>query len=376
LAALEFAHFHLRRIARFMPSSGTPARASKSKPPSRIRRGAARSSNSRPAGDGVWVGFDLGGTKMLAVVYDERFQPLARIRKKTKAHEGVKPGIDRIIEMIRAALEEAAVTPDRVKGVGIGCPGPLDVKRGVILDAPNLGWRQVPLRAVLGKALAVPVVVANDVDAGVYGEYRFGAAKDARCVVGIFPGTGVGGGMVLDGRIYTGTTRTCVEVGHIQVKPGGALCGCGHHGCLETVASRLAVAAAAAQAAQRGQAPNLMKAAGTDLAEIRSGVLAEAIQAGDAVVERIVRESAEHIGTAVASVVHLLAPDVVVLGGGLVGAMPKLYVDTVTQAAQSRVLPAYAGTFRVVAAALDDDATALGAAAWARENVGQQAEAS
>jgi glucokinase len=229
---------------------------------------------------------------------------------------------------------------------------------------------------VLGKALGAPVVVANDVDAGVYGEYRFGAAKDARCVVGIFPGTGVGGGMVLDGRIYTGTTRTCVEVGHIQVKPGGALCGCGHHGCLETVASRLAVAAAAAQAAQRGQAPNLMKAAGTDLAEIRSGVLAEAIQAGDAVVERIVRESAEHIGTAVASVVHLLAPDVVVLGGGLVGAMPKLYVDTVTQAAQSRVLPAYAGTFRVVAAALDDDATALGAAAWARENVGQQAEAS
>lgn len=313
---------------------------------------------------------------MLTVVYDDEFQPLARIRKRTKSHEGAKFGLERIIGMIGAALGEAEITPDRVKGVGIGCPGPLDVKRGVILDAPNLGWQQVPIRAVLGKAIGAPVVVANDVDSGVYGEYRFGAAKNARCVLGVFPGTGIGGGMVYEGRIFSGATRTCVEVGHIQVMPGGPLCGCGHHGCLEAVASRLAVAAAAAQAAQRGQAPNLLEAAGTDLAKIRSGVLAAAIEAGDVVIERIVRDAATHIGTAVAGVVHLIAPDVVVLGGGLVEAMPKLYVETVTRAAQARVLPAYAGTFRVVAAALDDDATALGAAAWARENVAEQAEAS
>lgn len=313
---------------------------------------------------------------MLAVVYDERFQPLARIRKRTKAHEGAESGLARIVEMIRAALDEAAVTPDRVRGIGIGCPGPLDVNRGVILDAPNLGWKQIPLRAELGKALGAPVVIANDVDTGVYGEYRFGAAKNARCVLGVFPGTGIGGGMVYEGRIFSGATRTCVEVGHIQVMPGGPLCGCGHHGCLEAVASRLAVAAAAAQAAQRGQAPNLREAAGTDLAKIRSGVLAAAIEAGDKVIEQIVRDAARHIGTAVAGVVHLIAPDVIVLGGGLVEAMPKLYVETVTEAAQARVLPAYTDCFRVVAAALSDDATALGAAAWARENVGRQTEAS
>src|SRR5690606_17536070 len=139
--------------------------------------------------------------------------------------------------------------------------------------------------------------------------------RGARTVVGVFPGTGIGAGCVYDGRILAGAAISCMEIGHMQVVRGGKLCGCGRRGCLETEASRLAIAAEAAKAAYRGQAPNLMKLAGTDLSDIRSGTLAEAIKQGDKIIEQIVVDAAGWIGDAVASVVHLIAPDTVVLGG-------------------------------------------------------------
>jgi glucokinase len=318
---------------------------------------------------GRWVGFDLGGTKMLAGVFDAEFRRLGGKRRKTRGHEGVTAGLDRIVRTIADALKESDTNRSQLAGIGIGCPGPLDLDRGVILEAPNLGWENAPVKAHLEREFGCPVVIANDVDAGVYGEYRFGAGQGAHCVVGVFPGTGIGGGCVYEGRILRGRNSTCLEIGHVQVMPEGPLCGCGQQGCLEAVASRLAIAASAAQAAYRGQAPHLREIAGTDLANIRSGQLAAAIQAGDQIVETIVRKAASHVGTAVAGVVHLLAPDIVVLGGGLVEAMPKLYCDTVADAARRFALPSLRNSFEIRAAKLGDDAAVMGAAAWARREV-------
>ncbi|MEX1095268.1 MAG: ROK family protein, partial [Planctomycetales bacterium] len=314
-----------------------------------------------------WVGFDLGSTKMLATVFDADFRPLGRRRRKTRGHEGVDVGLKRIARTIREALDEAGVVPGQVSGIGLGCPGPIDPDRGVILDTPNLGWKDVPIRDLVRDEFGCDVVVINDVDAGLFGEYRFGAARGARCAVGIFPGTGIGGGCVYEGRILQGRGVTCMEIGHTYLAPPGGLSGVGRKGTLESVAGRLAIAAAAAQAAYRGEAPRLMQEAGTDLANVRSSVLAASIAAGDKAVERIVREAAEHIGTAVANVVHLLAPEIVVLGGGLIEALPELFVEVAGQTARRRVLPPYVDAFRVVAAELGDDAAVLGAAAWARE---------
>jgi glucokinase len=210
-----------------------------------------------------------------------------------------------------------------------------------------------------------PAVVLNDVDAGVYGEYRFGAAKGARTVIGVFPGTGIGGGCVYNGEIMHGKGKSCMEIGHVQVAGGGRLCGCGLRGCLEAEASRLAISADVALAAFRGEAPHLLAEAGTDLSNIRSNVLAKAIAAGDTVVEQIVRRAANRIGSAVAGVIHLLAPDCIVLGGGMVEAMPQLFVTTVAETANKHVMPSFQDSFKVVAAKLADDATTLGAAAWA-----------
>jgi glucokinase len=317
--------------------------------------------SSRP-----WVGFDLGGTKMMAAAFSQDFRLLGRRRRKTKGAEGAKAGLDRIVETIRDALEEGQVTDQRLAGIGVGCPGNVDLEKGIVIDSANLSWKNFHVREALEQEFKCPAVVLNDVDAGVYGEYRFGAGKGARCIVGVFPGTGIGGGCVYEGKVLRGKNISCFEIGHMQINPNGLPCGCGRIGCLETEASRLAISAAAAAAAFRGEAPHLLAAAGTDLANIRSSVLAEAIQAGDEVIERIVERAARLIGWAVGDVVNLLAPDVVVLGGGLVEAMPEIFLEEVEQSARQRAAPPFSKTFRVAAAKLGDDAVVRGAAAWAQ----------
>ena len=312
-----------------------------------------------------WVGFDLGGTKMMAAVFSPEFRLLGRRRRKTKGAEGPRAGVERIVQSIRDALEEGHIEVGSLAGIGVGCPGNIDLEKGIIIDSANLGWKNLQIRDALEKEFKCPAVVLNDVDAGVYGEYRFGAGKNARCLVGVFPGTGIGGGCIYEGQILRGKNVSCFEIGHVQVNPAGLPCGCGRIGCLETEASRLAISAACAMAAFRGEAPNLLAAAGTDLENIRSGTLAEAIKAGDTIVERIVERAARLIGSAVGDVVNLLAPDVVVLGGGLVEAMPEIFVEEVEAAARQRAAPPFAKTFKVAAAKLGDDAVVRGAAAWA-----------
>ncbi len=308
---------------------------------------------------------------MLAIVYDDNFEELSRERKKTKGFEGEEAGLDRIKNTIRKAMDEANVDDEDIAGIGIGCPGPIDMKRGVILEAPNLGWEKVQVRKSLEEEFDCPVSVVNDVDAGVYGEYLFGAAQDAFCVVGIFPGTGIGGGCVYDGKIFRGAKNTCMEIGHVPLVSDGQLDGCGNPGTVEAVASRLSIAGAAAQAAYRGQAPTLKKIAGTEVGAIRSGAIAQSIKGGDEAVKAIVQNAAEHLGMAIVSIVHLLSPDIVVMGGGLVEAMPELFVKEAQSVAKKRVLGSFKETFKVVAAQLGDDAAVQGAAAWTKKEASE-----
>lgn|GEM_PF-81536 len=331
-------------------------------------KGAEKSSDKAPGPDKVWVGFDLGGTKMMAVVFDEDYRVIGKKRRKTRDKD--KDGVhkERLADTIRMALQDANVDPSAIQGIGCGCPGPLDLKKGVILEAPNLGWKDVALRDYLSKEFSCPAEICNDVDAGVYGEYTVGAGRDARCVLGIFPGTGVGGGCVYEGKIFRGTRASCMEVGFLQMATEGPSAGVGPVGTLEALASRLAIAGEAAKAVYRGKAPHLAALAGTDLSDIRSGTLAKAIAAGDTVIEEIVCRAAEQIGRAIGSLVNVLAPDIVVIGGGLVEAMPKLYLASTAKGAKRNVLPALKDCYQIRVAELGDYSTAIGAAAWARKH--------
>jgi len=278
--------------------------------------------------------------------------------------------MDRVGTTIDRLLEECELSADRIAGIGIGCPGPIDLDKGRVTMAPNLGWDDVDVADFLKKRFACSAVVINDVDAGVFGEYKFGAAKGSRCVVGIFPGTGVGGGCVYQGRIFVGAGISCMEIGHTKISSGTRVSGYKVTGTVEAIASRLAIAAEASKAAYRGDAPHLFKKSGTDLAEIRSGALAESVEKGDKAIRELIEEAAETIGIAVVNIVHLLAPDKIVLGGGLVEAMEDLFVGTVSKAAKKNVMGAYKDRFEVVAAKLGDDAGVLGAAAWAKQEIG------
>lgn len=316
-----------------------------------------------------WIGFDLGGTKMLAVVYDDKFKQLGKARKKTKGSEGMEAGLKRINSVIEEALEDAKIEAKQVKGLGIGCPGPLNLKKKVIRTAPNLGWDDVPIGDSIEKEFGFPVTVANDVDAGVFGEYQFGAGKEKRCVVGIFPGTGIGGGCVYEGKLFRGANCSCMEIGHLSVLPGGSIDGANNHGSLESVASRLTIAGQSALAAYRGQAPKLLEKAGTDIADIRSGAISESVKKGDKAVKKIVEDACEYLAVSVAAVVHLLAPDVIVFGGGLIEAMPDVMLPEIQKQAQKKILPALRDVYEIVEAKLGDDAGVMGAAALAKQAV-------
>jgi len=301
---------------------------------------------------------------MLAVVFDESFEIISKKKRKTRGEEGSSVGLKRLGDAIQEALDQVEIKICQVSGIGIGAPGPLDLKKGILVNAPNLGWTRAPVRKVLESRFDIPVFVINDVDAGVYGEFRFGAAKEARTAVGIFPGTGIGGGGVFRGELIQGDRQSCMEIGHLVVQPGGSRCGCGQYGCLETVSSRLAISAAALVAAHRGKAPYLLEQSGGVLSEIRSGLLAQSIKEGDKAVENIVRRAASWIGIGVSTLVQLFAPDVVVLGGGLVEAMPELFLSEVEKSARKNVMSVYKNSFKLKVAELGDDAAVLGAASW------------
>lgn len=312
-------------------------------------------------------GFDLGGTKMLCVILDEKQNVIARKRRKTKGTEGAAAGVARIAELIRETFVESGFALNELGSIGIGCPGPVDMDNGVVNVAVNLGWKNVPLSAMLEEELNCPVSVLNDVDAGVFGEYSLGAAVGARSVAGIFPGTGIGGGFVYEGKILRGRRSSAMEIGHTKITSSSRTSGTEMTGTLESEASRLAIASECAKLAYRGEAPAMLKAAGTDISQIRSKVLAAAIRDGDKSVERVVRQAAQSVGFAVVNLVHMLCPEVIILGGGLVEALHEIYLEEVERTAKRNVLQCYSDMFEIRMAKLGDDAGAIGAAIWGRQ---------
>jgi len=221
---------------------------------------------------------------------------------------------------------------------------------------------------MLEDELDCPVSVLNDVDAGVFGEYSLGVAIGARSVAGIFPGTGIGGGFVYEGQILRGRRSSAMEIGHTKIATSGRSSGTEMTGTLESEASRLAIAAECAKLAYRGEAPSLLRAVGTDIAQIRSKVLAAAIREGDKSVEKVVRQSAQTVGYAVVNLVHMLCPEIILLGGGLVEALHEIYLEEVMQIAKNNVLPCYSEMYEIKMAKLGDDAGAMGAAVWGKQH--------
>ncbi len=311
------------------------------------------------------IGVDLGGTKILSVVFNEDLEVVGSVRMPTEGNKGAKEGMKRIWTAVQDALKEAEVHCDEIKALGIGCPGVVDSTKGILREASNLGWKKVNVGEYLSKRIERDVCVLNDVDAGTYAEYHMGAGKGARSVLGVFPGTGVGGGFVYDGKILRGKDVSCMEIGELRML-GSTLEGkMNEPVTLEGLCGRLAIASACVIEAMRGNAPTIQENAGADISRIKSGLIKKSIDAGEDSVLAIMKRSANYLGAGVASAIELLAPEVVVLGGGLVEKMPEIYLDGVSSAVSRYGSNSIARGVRFEVAEMGDLAVAVGAAAYA-----------
>jgi glucokinase len=313
-----------------------------------------------------WIGFDLGGTKMLASVLDANYTVLGSARKSTNGSDGAAKGRNKIVKAIQEAIEEAGVDPKGIQGIGIGCPGLVNPDKGILVFAPNLGWTNMALRKLLQNQFKCPIAVLNDVDAGTYGEYVLGAGKGARSLLGVFPGTGVGAGFVYNGQLVMGRAISAMELGNLLL-PGTHI-GSPVFGSvtLEDLTSRLALASQAGLACYRGQLPDLDKKTEGSLRNIRSKALANAFRSGEDAAMVMFRNSIRYLGMGVATVVNLLAPDRITLGGGLVEELPDLYLNLLKEEVERYAIPELARGIRYSLAKLGGQAVAAGAVAWLR----------
>lgn len=314
-----------------------------------------------------WIGFDLGGTKMLACVLDKDYRVLATARKSTNGSDGQLKGKKKILAAIDEAIILAGVDPQGLQGIGIGCPGLVNPEKGILINAPNLGWNNLGLTSLLKAAYKKPVAVLNDVDAGTFGEYKLGAGKGSRSLLGVFPGTGVGTGFVYDGKLIMGRSVSAMELGMIYFpgthlaspEPGTVL--------LEDLTSRLALASQAGVACYRGQLPELDRKTSGNLRDIRSKALAATVTRGEEAAQVMFKNSVRYLGMGVAAVVNLLAPDHITLGGGLVEELPTLYINMLRDEVARFALPGLSKGVKYSIAKLGGNAVAIGSVAWLRE---------
>jgi glucokinase len=276
------------------------------------------------------IGVDLGGTKIsVGAMPDDGSREIGVRSAPTRSEQGPEAVVDRIVEMIETviavAMAEEGVPRSAFAGVGVGAPGPLDQDRGVVVVAPNLGWRNLPLRALLADRVGLPAVLDNDANCATLGEAWIGAARGARYVLGLTLGTGIGGGLIVNGRLYHGASNVAGEVGHMTIETQGRRCACGNYGCLEAYASGPNIAQRAREAIEAGEASSLPDMVGGDLSLITAQHVYDANDRGDAVAREVVRETARFLGAGVANLLNVFNPDVVVLAGGVARAGPALF---------------------------------------------------
>lgn len=312
------------------------------------------------------IGVDFGGTKILAGIFDKNLQCLARSKVSTKSERGVEVVIERIAKCVREAVDEADLDLKQVRGIGIGAPGAVNQETGTVIFAPNLKWRDVPLKKELEKDLGVPVFLENDCNINTLGVYEVELKAKPKTAIGIFVGTGIGGGLIIDGQLYRGFNRTAGEIGHMVLEVEGPKCGCGNKGCFEALASRTAIFKRIQGAIKDGQKTILTEMLGEELNDLRSGDLRKAIRKGDKFVEKVIEEAAEYTGIAVGNFINIFNPEVVILGGGVIDALEGEMMSIIVETAKEYAMDGTAKGIEIIASKVGDDAGILGGAVLAR----------
>ena len=314
------------------------------------------------------IGVDLGGTNIVVGAMSADGKHHYAMRSiPTSAELGAEGVADRIVGLIEGViLDTIAQTKAQRRdfiGVGIGAPGPLDRDKGIVIVAPNLGWRNFPLRDRIGERLNLPATLDNDANCATVGEWWQGAAKGATNVVGMTIGTGIGGGIILDGKLFHGSSDVAGEIGHTTIDLNGRHCKCGNYGCLEAYASGPAIATRAREVLVREETASLLPSlVDGRLEAITAEIVYRAAQKGDAVASEIVRDTARYLGAGIANLLNILNADVVVVAGGVTQAGDALFVPLRAEVRRRAFRPAVDAT-QIVAGTLPGTAGVVGAVA-------------
>ena len=314
-----------------------------------------------------YIGVDLGGTKILAGVFNSTLKLMATAKHKTKAKSGCKAVMDRMAATIEEAIELSQVDRCTVAGVVIGAPGTVDMDKGVVKDATNLGWGSVPLASEMKRRLGLPVCVDNDCNLATLGVYHVELRAKPQHMVGIFVGTGIGGGIIINGQLHRGRNFSAGEFGHMVLNEDLLDKDNPFVGSFESLAGRRALERTLRAAHKAGVKTSLGKILGDKTTGISSHHIEEALVKGDKLAIKTVREAARIISIAVGNVISILAPEQVVLGGGVVGALKKHLMPIILERAGDRVLPSNMKRVRITTSKLADVAGITGAAWLARE---------
>ena len=310
------------------------------------------------------VGIDLGGTNIVSGCVAEDGSALHGVRSvATGAEEGPDAVVRRIVAAAKESMAETlrAVPGAELVGIGVGAPGPLDTRSGIVLLTPNLGWVNMPLRARLHEGLGLNTALDNDANCAILGEWWRGAARNTRNAIGLTIGTGIGGGIIIDGRLYHGSSDIAGEFGHMTIDANGRRCKCGNYGCIEAYASGPNIALRAVEALESGAESSLPSYVGGDLRLITAQTVYQAAHAGDELALEVVRDTAKFLGAAVASLINIFNPEAVVIVGGVTLAGDSLFEPLSREVSRRAFKPAVA-VCRIVPGTLTGVAGVYGAA--------------
>jgi glucokinase len=320
----------------------------------------------------IYVGVDLGGTSLRALAVGNQNRILSMEKTAIEPVRGPAGLIRDIAGCVRRAVDGAGVPWSRVQAVSVGAPGAVGTAEGIVYMAPNLGWKDVRLAAKLKSLLQVPVLLENDVNAGTVGEHALGAGQGSQDMVGIFVGTGIGGGLILNGELHEGFRGAAAEIGHIVLQPDGPLCGCGKRGCVEALASRTAMERDVRLAIRGGASsivPQIMQERQRD--RMTSSIIARAMKSRDAVMRQVMKRAQFYLGLLAANVVNVLDPEALVFGGGIAERLQESFVGPIRSTALKYFMRQDGRErIRIVPGTLGDNAGALGAVVLARRRLG------
>ena len=310
------------------------------------------------------IGVDIGGTSVKLGLVSEKGKLLLRDTFLTHRHAGRGRMLAKLAEHIEVLKKEAKHRKLKLSGVGIGAPGPIDVERGFVYFFPNIpDWENTPLKSLLQKKVKIPVFVDNDANAMAWGEYRFGAGRGARNIIALTLGTGVGGGLVLDGKLFHGPHYSAAELGHMTVDPDGPLCGCGNRGCIETFVGNNYFIKDMQEHLDAG-GRTILRQWLKDGRELTPKLVQEAAQKRDRLSLGQWQKTGAYLGTFLAGLVNALNPERIILGGGVAQA-GELIFGPVRAAIKKKAFPIASRFVKVVPAKLGPDAGLIGAAALA-----------